>query len=308
VNFSKTIDESEQVEADVFVERVKQVIELLSRVEETKSDNLTINGKLVNLKPEGHALIIGDLHGDLISLETIITQSKFLEEMETNKRAIIIFLGDYGDRGAKSPELYYAVLSLKLAYPKQVVLVRGNHEGPSDLMASPHDLPTFLRRKFGDTWVQVYQTLSELFGCFYNAVYVKDRYLMVHGGLPSKVRSLKEIAVADKLHPRKTFLEELLWSDPDEQAQGVYPSPRGAGYIFGKTVTGEVLQRLGAKILIRGHEPVQDGFAVNHEGKILTLFSCRGPPYFNNFGAYLDLPLEKTPESAYQLLPYIYKF
>jgi protein phosphatase len=306
VYFSKTVKESEVVSAKDFTELIDKTVELL-RVE-SNSENFTLAGKLVCLKPVGEALVIGDLHGDLVSLGVILEQSGFLQKMETDKRRTIVFLGDYGDRGAKSPELYYAVLSLKLAYPSQVVLLRGNHEGPSDLIASPHDLPIYLQRKFKEKWVAVYQRLTDLFGYFHNAVYVEKRYLMVHGGLPSKIRSLQEIANADKLHARKTFIEELLWNDPDEKVRGVSPSPRGAGNLFGKTITQEVLQKLNAKILIRGHEPAVNGFSINHDGKILTLFSRKGPPYFNKFGAYIELPLNEKFETANQLLPYIHKF
>ena len=103
-------------------------------------------------------------------------------------------------------------------------------------------------------------------------------------------------------------MEELLWNDPDEQAHGVFPSPRGAGNLFGKTVTQEVLAKLNVKILIRGHEPAGEGYKINHDGKILTLFSRKGPPYFNTYGAYLDMPLAEKFENANQLLPYIHKF
>ncbi len=308
MDFSEIVKESEEVHAGNFIELVERVIKLLTSVEDTTSDNLTSKGKLVKLKAVGEALIIGDLHGDLPSLTTILCQSKFLEKMETDKQTIMVFLGDYGDRGVKSPELYYAVLNLKLAYPKQVVLLRGNHEGPDDLLASPHDLPIYLHRKFEEKWTAVYQTLRELLGYLFIAVYVEDRYLMVHGGLPSKISSLQEIADADKLHPAKTFLEEFLWNDPSNQIDGVCPSPRGAGNLFGKKVTEEVLRKLGVKILIRGHESARDGFTLSHDGKILTLFSCKGSPYFNKYGAYLDLPLEENFDNATQLLPYVHKF
>jgi protein phosphatase len=270
--------------------------------------NLKVTGRLTKLEPAGEALIIGDLHGDINSLRTIMEKSNFITKMNTSTDAVIVFLGDYGDRGANQTELYYTVLSLKVAFPEQVVLLRGNHEGPLDLMASPHDLPFQLRHKFKDKGVLAYAKLRRLFDCLYNAAYVEDRYLMVHGGVPSATCNLQEIAYADKLHPEKPFLEELLWNDPDENAPSVMPSRRGAGNLFGKTITTDVLKKLGAKILIRGHESVPNGYKINHDGKVLTLFSRKGAPYFNAQGAYLNVSLEKKFENANQLVPYIYTF
>jgi Calcineurin-like phosphoesterase len=307
VDFSGIIQESRTVSAEGFMLTLKKTIEELGS-EEGEIGNLAISDRFVRIKPAGEALVVGDLHGDIDSFGVILEKSGFLGKMAQSKGAVAVFLGDYGDRGAQSPELYYVLLKLKLAYPEQVVLLRGNHEGPSDLLASPHDLPVHLQRKFGKKWGLVYQKIRELFDFFCNAAYVEDRYLMVHGGLPVKIRSLEEIAKADKLHPEKTFLEELLWNDPDEQVQGAFPSARGAGNIFGKTVTQEVLAKFGVKILIRGHEPADEGFQINHGGKILTLFSRKGSPYFNRFAAYLQVPLAETFENATQLLPYMHQF
>jgi UDP-glucose 4-epimerase len=50
------------------------------------------------------------------------------------------------------------------------------------------------------------------------------------------------------------------------------------------------------------------GFKINHKGKILTLFSRKGPPYFNAYGAYLKIDLSEKFENAEQLIPYIHKF
>jgi protein phosphatase len=88
----------------------------------------------------------------------------------------------------------------------------------------------------------------------------------------------------------------------------VQPSPRGAGKLFGKNVTEEVLRKLNVKVLIRGHEPCEEGFKLNHDGKVLTLFSRKGSPYFNAYGAYLQLPLSAKFDSATQLIPWIHKF
>jgi diadenosine tetraphosphatase ApaH/serine/threonine PP2A family protein phosphatase len=306
-NFAEIREQSLNASSEDFIHLTQKIIDSLSNTEK-RQENITISDKLVYLKPVGEALVIGDLHGDLESLSIILETSSFLEKMASTQTATMILLGDYGDRGAQSPELFYSVLSLKLLFPKQVFLLRGNHEGPIELMASPHDLPQFLQRKFYKNWVLAYQKIRELFDYLFNAVYVEDRYLMVHGGLPSKIRTLKEIAQAGILDPGNTILEELLWNDPDEKVRGTIPSPRGAGNLFGKSVTQEILARLNAKILIRGHETPRDGFKINHDGKILTLFSRKGPPYYNATGAFLTLPLAETFEDATQLVPYIHKF
>ncbi len=276
--------------------------------EEGQNGNIIISGRLAKLEPVGEVLVIGDLHGDLESLITIIEKSDFINKMNAANNAIMVFLGDYGDRGLSQTELYFTVLSLKARFPEQVVLMRGNHEGPIDLMASPHDLPYQLQSKLKDKGIIAYAKLLKLFASLYNAVYVEDRYLMVHGGLPPSTRNLQDLALADQVHPEKSLLEEILWSDPDDMADGFYPSSRGAGLVFGRTVTEEILRRLDAKILIRGHEAAPEGYKINHLGKILTLFSRKGQPYSNTTGAYLNVPLAEKFDTANQLLPYIHKF
>jgi len=131
--------------------------------------------------------------------------------------------------------------------------------------------------------------------------------LMVHGGVSPEISSLQDIALAQE-NRNLALLEDLLWSDPDEGIEGVSFSPRGAGKLFGKNVTEDVLGKLNAKILIRGHESSDVGFKINHDGKVLTLFSRKGSPYYNRYGAYLQLPLSEKFENVQQLVPWIHKF
>ena len=307
MNLSLVVKKSKAVQSGGFVETVENVIDLLRR-ESGRIGHLTISEHLVKLEPSGEALVVGDLHGDLESLVVILKNSCFVQKMTKRKDATLIFLGDYGDRGARSAEVYYTVLRLKLAFPEQVVLLRGNHEGPEDLMASPHDLPTQFQRRFGKGGANAYVKTRELFTYLYNAVLVEERYLLVHGGLSPEITSAQDLAHAHLTHPERDFLEDLLWSDPNDMVREVLYSPRGAGKLFGKSVTEKVLRKLGVNVLIRGHEPCEEGFKLNYDGKVLTLFSRKGAPYFNAYGAYLQLPLSEKIESAEQLVPWIHKF
>jgi protein phosphatase len=258
--------------------------------------------------PKGEVLVIGDLHGDLQSLQTILMKSDYIVKMAKDKDARLVFLGDYGDRGPDSVEAYYTILKLKLEFPNQTFLLRGNHEGPDALLAYPHDLPQQFEFKFGEKWTEAYARIRELFHFFYNAVKVENRFLMVHGGLPAKIKDISQLARTNRNRSGESDLEDLLWNDPDDEIQGTAPSPRGAGKLFGKDVTQTVLDTFGVKILIRGHEPAIEGYKINHEGKVLTLFSRKGPPYFNTSGAYLEVPLAENFENATQLIPFIHKF
>jgi len=303
----------EELKREAFLAEDEELYELIKAVNKTlhrqriiqRINNLKIEGGLIHLPPEGIAIIVGDLHGDLESLVSILKESRFIKRVNKEK-IFIVFLGDYGDRGENSIEVYYIILTLKSVYRENVILLRGNHEGPKDLGVSPHDLPYFLRKRYGEKWERIYVNLRELFDFLPYSIIVKDKYLMLHGGLPEDISSIHDLSYAYQNHPVKKDLEEILWNDPAE-IEGSYPSPRGAGKIFGKDITMKILNKLNVKTLIRSHQPC-DGILINHEGKVLTLFSRKGPPYYNSCAAYLEIDLSEEAKSAYQLAKKACKF
>jgi diadenosine tetraphosphatase ApaH/serine/threonine PP2A family protein phosphatase len=307
LSLSALVKESLAVQGGGFIDLVKKATAAL-RGESGRVGRMAVEEGLVRLDAVGEAVVVGDLHGDLQSLTAVLEGSGFVEQAQAGEDVALVFLGDYGDRGARSAEVYYVVLSLKLRYPANVVLLRGNHEGPEDLMASPHNLPLQLRYRFGMDGAEAYAKIRELFAHLRNAVFVEGRYLMVHGGVPADLGGAGDLARAHLTHPEMGFLEDLLWSDPAEGLEGVSFSPRGAGHLFGADVTEKVLGRLGVRVLVRGHEPCDEGFRVNHGGRVLTLFSMKGAPYYNTHGAYLQVPLSEKIESAGQLLPWVHRF
>jgi diadenosine tetraphosphatase ApaH/serine/threonine PP2A family protein phosphatase len=306
-DLSHVIRESMEISFAGYESVIEGATRLLSGEKGTVG-SFQVVGRLVEMKPLGAAVVVGDLHGDLESLVHILQESRIIQRMKESKSVHLIFLGDYGDRGNLSPEVIFTVLKLKLHFPAQIVLMRGNHESPKDLMAYPHDLPEQLQNKFGKDWTEAYDRIFRMFQYLCTSVLVEDRYLMVHGGLSDKIRTIDDLAYADTNHPRTEVLQDMLWSDPSETAEGVYPSPRGAGKLFGKDVTIRVLDAFKVHVLIRGHESCDEGFRIDHDEKVLTLFSRKGPPYFNSQAAYLDLELSEKIQDAKQLIPYIHRF
>jgi serine/threonine protein phosphatase 1 len=66
---------------------------------------------------------IGDLHGDLDALRTLVARLPLVAERDT-----IVFLGDYVDRGPRSKEVVELVRALDRDVRCKVVCLRGNHE------------------------------------------------------------------------------------------------------------------------------------------------------------------------------------
>lgn len=257
-------------------------------------------GGTIVLPPQGKAIIVGDIHGDINSLYKLLTETRFIERAEEGEDLKLIFLGDYGDRGQYSPEVFYVVFYLKQTKPERVFLLRGNHEGLPLIPFSPHDVPSQLHLKYNEHWNEIYNNILKLFSNLPHSLIIENKYLLLHGGAPSEIVSLSDLSLADQLFPLTTHFEEIIWNDPKEDIKGVQPSLRGLGKFFGEDVTSKVLEITNTKTLIRSHESCE-GVNVNHSGKVLTLFSRNGTPYLNNKRGYLELNLSLEPKDAFEL-------
>jgi serine/threonine protein phosphatase 1 len=71
----------------------------------------------------GRTFAIGDIHGDLASLLTLLERLPSLTRDDT-----LVFLGDYMDRGPDSAGVIAHVRELAKTGPANVVALRGNHE------------------------------------------------------------------------------------------------------------------------------------------------------------------------------------
>ena len=231
------------------------------------------NGNFIKLK-DTSLMVIGDIHGDLHSLEAI-----FAREGELDDETLVIFLGDYGDRGYAQLEVWWSIIKFKNAFPHNVVTIRGNHEPLAWAVPVPHDLPLKFDAVFGQE--RGNELYDDLFGTFKNMVLLAESngILFMHGGLPINI-----FDPLDKL-PLEREAYQFLWNDPAD-ISGYRLSPRGLGYLFGEDITIKWLRSLEATYVVRGHEPCE-GFKLDHHGRVVTIFSRKGYPYYNQNAAYM---------------------
>jgi len=249
---------------------------------------LNIKGKLVILPPSGEVIAVGDIHGDLDSLEHILGETGFEARLMEGENLYLLCLGDYIDRGPKQTQVLHRLLRLLGSYPGRVVLLRGNHEGPGDVPFHPHDFPVVLRTVYGSEGADIYWEFRALCDELYTAAVVPGKTLFLHGGVPTKGPEVSDLAYAHMEHPARDNLVQILWNDPGEE-DGVYPSPRGVGRLFGPDAAERALSALGVSTLVRSHQSCE-GFS--WVGRTLTIFSCKLPSYGNRRAAYLRMPLD----------------
>lgn len=266
--------------ASDFIQKIEQATAALQAERQMKGIvGGRVEGGLVEIHELENLAVISDLHGDSYSLFRILDEINY-EKFLSRPKNKLVFLGDYVDRGSDSISVIYAVCHLKHAYPDSVVLMRGNHESPAEFPFPSHDLPYRIRGRFGNSGRDVYGRLLSMFKLLTLATVVPDRLLLVHGGLPTEDAVIanfhKAISTAQDSHVHSRVLEELLWNDPRrlDGAPGWEPSRRGIGRHFGSGITRRWLNATNTKAIVRGHEPCQ-GFRLDHDDTIMTLFSCR---------------------------------
>lgn len=85
--------------------------------------------------PSQQIISFGDLHGDALTLthalQQLLKQGLLHDNWQLTPNVMLLFLGDYVDRGNYGAEVLYTICKLLLTNPTQVLCVRGNHEDVS---------------------------------------------------------------------------------------------------------------------------------------------------------------------------------
>ncbi|MBN1857769.1 serine/threonine protein phosphatase [Candidatus Bipolaricaulota bacterium] len=204
--------------------------------------------------PEGESIVfVGDTHGDRDATEQVFAQFP-------PDRFVVVFLGDYVDRGSESLENLRLLFTRKLASPDRVILLMGNHEGWNTAPFTPADF-----------WLGLPEQEAERLGAVLLhlpfAAWHPGGVLALHGGLPdiASLEAFAEIQLGDENWRRITWGD---WID-----EGLIASPWRVRPALDRTEFERVMEQLDMKLLVRSHQPAAPTYL--YDDRCLTLFtSC----------------------------------
>ncbi|EAY19344.1 Serine/threonine protein phosphatase PP1 isozyme 7, putative [Trichomonas vaginalis G3] len=227
--------------------------------------------------------VCGDIHGQFYDL------LKFMKMGGQPPTTNYLFLGDYVDRGKNSVEVFTYLLCLKIKYPNNFWILRGNHE-TRDISRLYGFFAECSQNYSPDLWSK----FTDVFDYIPLAAVISDRIFCVHGGLSPELQDLSQISKLQRpiRIPDQGLLADLVWADPSNEHLGWRPSERGISYSFGSDIAEKFLSKNDFDLICRAHQVVDRGyeFPFTPKQSVLTVFSA--PDYceeFMNRGAMLKV-------------------
>ncbi|KAK9057273.1 hypothetical protein SSX86_022108 [Deinandra increscens subsp. villosa] len=237
--------------------------------------------------------VFGDLHGQFGDLMRLFDEYGFPSTAGDISYIDYLFLGDYVDRGQHSLETITLLLALKIQYPENVHLIRGNHEA-ADINALFGFRLECIERMGENDGIWAWTRFNQLFNHLPLAALIEKKIICMHGGIGRSIHLVEQIEKIERpitMDAGSLVLMDLLWSDPTENdsVEGLRPNARGPGLVtFGPDRVTDFCKRNKLQLIIRAHECVMDGFERFAQGQLITLFSATNYcGTANNAGALL---------------------
>ncbi|MCP4600886.1 MAG: serine/threonine protein phosphatase, partial [Proteobacteria bacterium] len=287
------------------------------------ADGITFCDGIVLLPARGTLYVVGDTHGNAKTVKGLVDH--FRKSLKGQDDVYVVFLGDYVNNGLNSIQTLVSVLTLKQEFPKNVVLLSGNHEFGETYFTAireyfeihwenaeshPDKHPPShyghirleLAKKFG---IERCETLYSLFAEWGRSLpyiaYSAQGVMMSHSiGLPleyfdegnARALNLEDLAQAKRGQDEREF-ERLGYEAWKQSANTLH-----ACMVNGRSIdsaTLEQFQALGAKVFVVGHSHYRSGDIhvkgdmiaddIDQKGILVTL--CSSVPDSQDAGHYI---------------------
>eukprot|EP00392_Amoebophrya_sp_AT5.2_P008850 g8878.t1 len=238
--------------------------------------------------------IYGDVHGQFGDLMRLFARYKAPMDGEMGDIDAVdyLFLGDFVDRGNYSLEVVVLLFALKVKYPTQIHMIRGNHEDPT--INAIYGFREECKRRLREDpdapnscWIK----FNSVFEFLPMGALIEKRIFCIHGGIGGSIETFRDVDTLKRplqvaqipSSAAEQKVTDLLWSDPSDSdaVKGVTMNetrdPDGTGRIFkfGPDRVQEFLNKNApCSLIVRAHECVMDGFERFAAGKLITLFSA----------------------------------
>ncbi|MGZ8412116.1 MAG: metallophosphoesterase [Gemmatirosa sp.] len=290
--------------AHTIVERAEALLDreggagLLFDADRATPDDRAIHVR--ELAPETPLWFVGDLHGDLLSLEAALALAR---TTDTDRPPHLVFLGDLFDDGGYGLEVLLRVLELLVESPATTCVVAGNHDealafdgARFTASVSPSDFADRLNAAH-DEWATRAGALAvRLFARAPRALFLPDGLLVSHGGFPLVDLHAELEASGDWNDPRA--LTDFVWTRAHPKARKKLPNRASRGSQFGRedfAAFCALATRLGRPVthMVRGHDHVEErweAYPAYAEHPVLTIVALSRRLEREAFGPYVRVP------------------
>lgn len=230
------------------------------------------------LKIDNPIYLYGDIHGQFQDL------IRFLKTTELPPKSTLLFMGDYVDRGNNSIEVVALIFAMKILYPNNVFVLRGNHECSNVNMS--YGFYQECKSRFNNVLENdnPYYTINNALMSLPLAAVIGGKVFCVHGGLSPELKFLSDIDKLDRFQkiPDSGLLADLLWSDPKSTERDWVENERGISYYYNEKAIDKFLMDNNLELICRAHQMVVNGYNFFNNNRLVTIFSA--PNYCGSCG------------------------
>ncbi len=118
------------------------------------------------------------------------------------------------DRGFNSVETFEYLMCLKIKYPENILLLRGNHE--SRQITMNYGFHDEIQKKYGNS--NPWKYFVDVFDYLPIGAIINEKVLCIHGGLSPSLKTIDQMRTIDRKQeiPYEGPFCDLMWSDPED--------------------------------------------------------------------------------------------
>ena len=192
--------------------------------------------------------ICGDIYGQYYDLLRIFESCGYPDKSK------YLFLGNYVDRGSQGLEVICLLLCYKIKYPKNIILLRGNHE-----TSDKNRIYGFYNECKKRYYTDFYKSFNNLFSYLPVAALIERKIFCVHSGLSPELKNLWNSPTYYECSD--CLLCDLLNSDFNSSNIYEYePQDHGISYSFGEKAVKNFNENNNLKLIITGNRVEEYGY------------------------------------------------